>query len=141
METDCGSGPQLAQARIKLSVAKCEASEKWWPTWHWGRGGRKQYPGQPFAWGNILIHHPPLASFLAGDTCKLISSLCYLVKILILQIHLLLLYSDRKVGSEKIKEGTTKRNDELQKLTLPKAFGTSVMYLSVLKIGILILTE
>lgn len=47
----------------------------------------KQYPGQPFAWGNILIHHPPLASFLAGDTCKLIRSLCYLVRIITLQIR------------------------------------------------------
>lgn len=82
-----GSGLPLAWAQISLSVAKCEASEKWWPTWHWGRGGRKQYPGQPFAWGNILIHHPPLASFLAGDTCKLISSLCYLVRIIMLQIQ------------------------------------------------------
>lgn len=77
-EAGCRSGLLLAWAQISLSVAKCEASEKWWPTWHWGRGGRKQYPGQAFAWGNILIHHPPLASFLAGDTCKLISFLCYL---------------------------------------------------------------
>lgn len=36
---------------------------------------------------------PPLASFLAGDTCKLISSLCYLVRIIMLQIQELLLYS------------------------------------------------
>lgn len=86
-EADRGSGLPLAWAQISLSVAKCEASEKWWPTWHWGRGGRKPYPGQPFAWGNILIHHPPLASFLAGDTCKLISSLCYLVRIIMLQIQ------------------------------------------------------
>lgn len=28
---------------------------------------------------------PPLASFLAGDTCKLISSLCYLARIIMLQ--------------------------------------------------------
>lgn len=80
-----GLAPLLAWARVSLSVAKCEASERWWPTWHRGRGGRRQYPGQPLARGNILIHHPPLASFLACDTCKLISSLCYLVGIIKLQ--------------------------------------------------------
>lgn len=43
----------------------------------------KPYPGQPFAWGNMLIHHPPpLASFLDGDTCKLITYLCYIVWII-----------------------------------------------------------
>lgn len=85
-EAGCRSGLPLAWAQISLSVAKCEASEKWWPNWHWGRGERKQYPGQAFAWGNILIHHPPLASFLAGDTCKLIRFLCYFARIIMLHI-------------------------------------------------------
>lgn len=55
-----------------------------------GKGKKKPYPGQPFAWGNMLIHHPPpppVASFLAGDTCKLTTSLCYLVRTIMLQIH------------------------------------------------------
>lgn len=92
MEADCRSRLPLAWAKISLSVAKCEASEKWWPTWHLGRGERKPYPGQPFAWGNMLIRHPPpLASFLAGDACKLITSLCYLVRIVMLQNQELLL--------------------------------------------------
>lgn len=37
-----------------------------------------------------FIIPPPLASFLPADTCKLISSLCYLVWLIMLQIQLLL---------------------------------------------------
>lgn len=93
---------------------------------------RKQYPGQPFAWGNILIHHPPLASFLAGDTCKLISSLCYLVRIIMLQIQQLLLYphsagmhrqrgvSQRRSGNRGIKKKLEKSTQEHPATVYPR---------------------
>lgn len=79
VEADCRSRLPLARAKISLSVAKCEASEKWWPTWHLGRGERKALSRSAFCLGKYAHSSstPPLASFLAGDACKLITSLCY----------------------------------------------------------------
>lgn len=114
-------GPWVkATVSISLSVAKCEASEKWWPTWHRERGGRKKYPGQPFARGNILIHHPPppLASFLPADTCKLISSLHCLVWLIMLHIQQLLpLHIAKQMDKDKDVIKPLKEQHETKKST------------------------
>lgn len=81
MNAGCRSGLLLAQAKISLSVAKCEASEKWWPTWHLGKGKKKAVSRSAFCFGKYAHSSSPLASFLDGDTCKLITSFCYIVRI------------------------------------------------------------
>lgn len=80
MNAGCRSGLLLAQAKISLSVAKCEASEKWWPTWHLGKGKKKAVSRSGFCLGKYAHSSSPLASFLDGDTCKLINSLHYIVR-------------------------------------------------------------
>lgn len=83
MDAGCRSGLLLVQAKISLSVAKCEASEKWWPTWHLGKGKKKSLIQVSLLLGEICSFIiPPLASFLDGDTCKLITYLCYIVWII-----------------------------------------------------------
>lgn len=83
MNAGCRSGLLLAQAKISLSVAKCEASEKWWPTWHLGKAKKKAESRSVFCLGKYAHSSSPLASFLDGDTCKLITSLYYIHKTII----------------------------------------------------------